>query len=145
MAKATQAILHHYSSIETNLKHKFCPTGSDSWCSYQRDLANGTNLHKPIKNPFPPATVSVIKPLANLRSTTRPAQRRACERKKLSCQTKTVNNSWSQGYSQRLCHSQHNVKLSIITSFMQRESLLRPKGCYLKSKLQQTLHRFSRT
>ena len=63
MAKATQAILHHYSSTETNLKHKFCPTGSDSWCSYQRDLANGTNLHKPIKNPFPPAIVSVIKPL----------------------------------------------------------------------------------
>ena len=63
MAKATQAILHHYSSSETNLKHDFCPTGSDSWCSYQRDLANGTNLHKPIKNPFSPAIVSVIKPL----------------------------------------------------------------------------------
>jgi hypothetical protein len=65
--------------------------------------------------------------IANLRSMTRPAQRRACERKKLSCQTKTVNNLWSQGYSQRLCHSQYNVKLSIITSFMQRESLLRLK------------------
>jgi hypothetical protein len=32
-----------------------------------------------------------------------------------------------------------------ITSFSQRESLMRPNRCYLKSKLQQTLHRFSRT
>jgi hypothetical protein len=37
-----------------------------------------------------------------------------------------VNNLWSQEYSQRLCHAQHNVKLSIITSLKQRESLLRP-------------------
>ena len=31
---------------------------------------------------------------------------------------------WSQQYPQRLCHSQHNINLSIITSFEQRESLL---------------------
>jgi hypothetical protein len=42
----------------------------------------------------------------------------------LSCKTKTVNNLWSQGYSQRLCHAHHNVKLSIITSFKQRQ----PRG-----------------
>ena len=55
MIRATQAILHHYSSTEKRPKHDFCPTGSDSWCSYQRDLANGTNIHKVIKNPFSPA------------------------------------------------------------------------------------------
>ena len=55
------------------------------------------------------------------------------------------DNCWSKGYSQRLCRSQHNLKLSIITFFKQREILLRPNRCYLKSKLQQTLHRFSRT
>ena len=46
----------------------------------------------------------------------------------LSCKTKTVNNLWSQGYSQRLCHAQQNVKLSIITSFKQREAYCDPKG-----------------
>jgi hypothetical protein len=35
---------------------------------------------------------------------------------------KDEQNLWSQEYSQRLCHSQHNVKLSIITSVKQCEA-----------------------
>lgn len=62
-AKATKAILFHYASTVENPQHDFCPVGSDSWCSYQRDITNNTTLHKPIKNPFPPAIVEVIKPL----------------------------------------------------------------------------------
>ena len=62
MAKATRAILMHYSNTVNNPHHSDCPAGASSWCSYQRDLANGTNLHKPIKNPLPEAVISVTKP-----------------------------------------------------------------------------------
>lgn len=60
MSQATMAILDHYSC---NTKHKNCPTGKDSWCSFQRDKAMKTNLHKPIKNPFTPAIIEVVKPV----------------------------------------------------------------------------------
>lgn len=63
MAKSTQAILKHYSSTLEKPQHDNCPVGSSSWCSYQRDIANGTNLHKPIKNPFNDAIVEVMQPL----------------------------------------------------------------------------------
>ena len=63
MSKATHAILKHYSSTPEEPKHDDCPTGPNSWCSYQRNQANGTNLHKPIKNPLPDAVVEVMQPL----------------------------------------------------------------------------------
>jgi hypothetical protein len=63
MAQATKAILYHYSSTPEEPQHDNCPSGKDSWCSYQRDLANGTKLHKPIKNPLSPAIVQVVKPV----------------------------------------------------------------------------------
>ena len=63
MAKATSAILKNYSSTVENPQHQDCPEGASSWCSYQRDVANGTDLHKPVKNLFPDAVVEVIQPL----------------------------------------------------------------------------------
>lgn len=63
MAKATKAILYHYASSPENPQHDFCPEGPQSWCSYKRDVANGTSFHQPIKNPLPPAVVKVIKPV----------------------------------------------------------------------------------
>ena len=65
MAKATHAILKHYSSTLEEPKHNDCPSGPTSWCSFQRDRANGTNCHKPIKNPLPDAMVEVLQPLFN--------------------------------------------------------------------------------
>jgi hypothetical protein len=63
MAKATKAIMYHYASSEEKPQHDYCPIGKDSWCTYQRDTANNTKLHVPIKSPFPPAIVDVIKPV----------------------------------------------------------------------------------
>lgn len=63
MARSTRAILKHYSSTVEEPKHNDCPAGTSSWCSFQRDIANGTNLHKPIKNPLSDAVVEVIQPL----------------------------------------------------------------------------------
>lgn len=63
MARSTSAILKHYSSNLEEPKHDDCPAGPSSWCSFQRDIANGSNLHKPIKDPLPNAVVEVMQPL----------------------------------------------------------------------------------
>lgn len=63
MARSTRAILKHYSSTVEEPKHDDCPAGASSWSSFQRDIANGTNLHKPIKNPLSDAVVEVMQPL----------------------------------------------------------------------------------
>ena len=33
------------SSTADKPKHEDCPEGSTSWCSYQRDIASGTQEH----------------------------------------------------------------------------------------------------
>lgn len=63
MARSTRAILKYYSSTVEEPKHDDCTAGASSWCSFQRDIANGTNLHKPIKNPLSDAVVEVMQPL----------------------------------------------------------------------------------
>ena len=55
MSNATKAILKHYCSTVEKPQHDNCPSGPQSWCSFQRGKATGTNLHKPIKNHVPPA------------------------------------------------------------------------------------------
>ena len=49
MSKAVKAPLKHYSSTKENPQHDDCPSGPKSWCSYQRDLANGTTEHRAIQ------------------------------------------------------------------------------------------------
>ena len=41
--------------------HTYCPATSDSWCQYQRDQVNGTNLFKPGKG-FDPEVIIHVKP-----------------------------------------------------------------------------------
>lgn len=62
MSKATHAILKHYSSTPENPRHEDCPSGNESWCSYNRDLATGQTTHCPIQDPLPQAVVNVIQP-----------------------------------------------------------------------------------
>ena len=66
MSRATHAILKHYSCTLENHNHEDCLPGKNSWCSYNRDVASGTNYHQPIKNPLPPAVVAEIQPLFDL-------------------------------------------------------------------------------
>ena len=63
MSKATHAIIKHYSSTPEKPNHEDYPQDQNSWCSYNRDIAAGTNYHQPIKNPLPPAVVAEIQPL----------------------------------------------------------------------------------
>ena len=62
ISKATHAILKHYSSTPENPRHEDCPSGNESWCSYNRDLATGQTTHCPIQDPLPQAVVNVIQP-----------------------------------------------------------------------------------
>ena len=109
--------------------------------------------------------------IGSLRSTTRPARRRAFKTKKFGLSTNNSIIIYYHANLQRtykeICHARQKLPIirgprSIVNRvvilnttlnkhyyvfhcFSQRESLMRPKRCYLKSKLQQTLHRFSRT
>ena len=48
MQAATKATLSHVaSSKENNLHYPHCPSGSDSWCKYNKDRADGTSTRKP--------------------------------------------------------------------------------------------------
>ena len=47
MKKAIYASVFHVASSKTNCWHDHCPTGKDSWCGYQADLANGTKHYVP--------------------------------------------------------------------------------------------------
>ena len=60
MSKEIWAILRHYSSTIEKPMHSKCPTGSLSWCSYQREIANGTNSYKPAKYQITNSTAKVI-------------------------------------------------------------------------------------
>jgi len=46
MKKAIHASLFHCASKDAMPLHDHCPTGSNSWCKFQKDKANGTNTFK---------------------------------------------------------------------------------------------------
>ena len=62
MKKAIYAVLFHVCSSEKDNYHAHCPTGVDSWCTYQLDIANKTKLHKPTKG-LPEETIKHLKPI----------------------------------------------------------------------------------
>ena len=48
MKKSVLASLFHVVSSSTNnLHYPHCPTGANSWCKYNVDIANGINYYKP--------------------------------------------------------------------------------------------------
>ena len=47
MSGAILASLFHVASSSRRNLHSHCEKGAKSWCQYQRDVANGTNMHKP--------------------------------------------------------------------------------------------------
>ena len=61
MQNATWAILYHNASSDKKPQHKYCPVGSQSWCGWQRDKANGTKKYEH-HDTLPQAIVEVVKP-----------------------------------------------------------------------------------
>jgi hypothetical protein len=47
MQAATRATLFHVASNKDNNFHVYCPAGSNSWCKFQKDIADGTTTYKP--------------------------------------------------------------------------------------------------
>ena len=62
LKKALLASLFHVMSSEGNDFHSYCPVGADSWCQYQRDIVNKTNLYKPGAG-IAPDVIKEIKPI----------------------------------------------------------------------------------
>ena len=65
MSKEIWAILYHYASTADKPMHTNCPTGHQSWCGYQRDIANGTSTYKSVKHPLSEAIVKLVTPIFN--------------------------------------------------------------------------------
>ena len=62
MFRAIWAVFHHSISDDEQHDHQFCPTGSDSWCKYNRALAD--NVEPPKHTPKLPKDLGpFIKPV----------------------------------------------------------------------------------
>ena len=62
MKKAIYAAWCHVCSSEKRNYHVHCPAGADSWCTYQLDIANKTNLYVHGKG-LPDEVIKHVKPI----------------------------------------------------------------------------------
>ena len=46
-AGTLSSLFHVVSCAKNSFHYPHCPTGSDSWCKYNQDRANGTSTYKP--------------------------------------------------------------------------------------------------
>lgn len=65
MRKAVWAIYFHTRSTDSEPLHTFCPPGSDSWCTYQKAVSNGSVEQYKHKKTLPTSVMDVIKPIFN--------------------------------------------------------------------------------
>lgn len=65
MRKAVWAIYFHTRSSDSEPLHSFCPAGPDSWCKYQKCVAEGTINEFKHKATLPKAVMDAIKPVFN--------------------------------------------------------------------------------
>ena len=63
MPKKVIAILYHYSSIEEDPQHQYCPEVETSWNNFQVDKYNGEDTYRPVKDPIPNAVKEVVLPV----------------------------------------------------------------------------------
>ena len=62
MANAIWASFFHVASSEENNFHSYCAKSAASWCQYQRDQVNKTNLYKPGKG-LSTNVIKCVKPI----------------------------------------------------------------------------------
>lgn len=63
MRRAVWAIYFHTRSTDGEPLHNFCPAGLDTWCCYQKSLAEGTSFTH--KLTLPSSVMDAIKPIFN--------------------------------------------------------------------------------
>ena len=59
-SKEICAIPYHYANTTDKSMHTNYPTGHQSWCGYQTDIANGISTYKPFKHPLSEAIVKQV-------------------------------------------------------------------------------------
>lgn len=62
MKKAVLATLRHMSSTDEAPKHDLCPEGTDSWCKFNRAIAN-SEVPPPHKNSLPDFVCEALEPV----------------------------------------------------------------------------------
>ena len=62
MKRDIVASLYHVASTDAKPQHQHCPSGENSWCGYQRDVANKTSTYKH-KHGIADAVVNKVKPI----------------------------------------------------------------------------------
>ena len=60
MCEGTWPSLFHCISTDESPKHNRCPTGPDSWCFYQKDVASGSEILSHGTTVTHPLTASVV-------------------------------------------------------------------------------------
>eukprot|EP00112_Aurelia_sp_Birch-Aquarium-sp1_P015936 Seg357.6 transcript_id=Seg357.6/GoldUCD/mRNA.D3Y31 product="hypothetical protein" protein_id=Seg357.6/GoldUCD/D3Y31 len=60
MKGAVMAIWNHIRSTDENPNHQLCPAGKDSWCGFQKDIANDTAIYQHM-HPLPAAVADKLK------------------------------------------------------------------------------------
>lgn len=63
MTEAIWAIWHHKCSTDRKPQHRLCPSGKDSWCRYNKAVADDTVAQFKHKNSLPQAVMDAIKPV----------------------------------------------------------------------------------
>ena len=113
MSKEIWAILYHYASTADKPMHTNCPTGHQSWCGYQKGIANETSTYKPVKHPLSEAIVKLVTPIFN----------------------RLGNESFSEGYKNASNQNANESFNNVLWSFCPKERFNSPLSTSLADSL----------
>ena len=101
MSDAILASFFHIASSKGKTFHTYCEKSSTSWCQYQRDIVNGTNLH--VEGPgLPNNVIYHVKPI--YQNLTKPEELKKCLHGKTQNQNESYNGLiWARAPKFRYC------------------------------------------
>ena len=101
MSDAILASFFHIASSKDNNFHAYCEKTSNSWCQYQRDIVNGTNIYKPGPG-LPKNVIYHVKPIYF--DLVKPAELNKCLHGKTQNQNESFNSIiWERAPKYRYC------------------------------------------
>nr|XP_042913800.1 uncharacterized protein LOC122273890 [Parasteatoda tepidariorum] len=93
MRQAVWAIFYHKYSTDEKPQHGLCPSGTESWCGYQKALVSGMSYEH--KNSLPAAVMETIRPI--FRDLAHPDLLKKCLHGKTQNPNESLNNViWSR-------------------------------------------------
>ena len=100
-------------SSEKHNYHVHCPTGVDSWCSYQLDIANKINLYVPGKG-LPDEVIKHVKPISESLSDDHGKTQHNTTQHNTTQHNTTQHNTTQHNTTQHNATQQHNTKMKHI-------------------------------